>query len=166
MSNQISDQKDQKDQKVVNMIFDEETLKALGNFVGINKESSFIWVPEIFRQKVKDKSKWPIFTIKPLDNIDKAKLEDHLGFITYSDGKPLYQPRTGEARLWLIRNNVTSAKNLFNKSTNSFVSFSQENNGLMSEDFVSFLSVELQRELYEAISNSEKLSDEEKVGLL
>lgn len=154
--------------KEVHLKFDKETLAKLGSFVGIVKEANFLYVPKRYRENISDKSLWPVWTLKPLSNMDKAKLEDNLGHIILNEhGESEFHTSTGEARIFLLRNNTVKLTNWYIKDTDSFVSYTQNTSSkLMSEEYVDQLDPELQKELESVIKGTERLTDEEKVGLL
>lgn len=158
-------------------IVDVKDADILKGFYGLTPETFIYWTPDIIREKIKDKSKWPVFKIRPISAQDQAEILDFYNFNLNSfERKKLsdeidniiesknYNRQTVELARNLVKRNLTDWKN-FRDSNNKEILIQKDEDGKISDDSIDTLPYPLLVALLTVISRSNELLDSEKMGL-
>lgn len=170
----------------------DEMKAELRDTEGFSVETPFLYAPKAFRVKDKDteefiipKESWPRFILKSKDGLELARVEDEAGSgMTYDEKvKKIELPnvKSGTARIKILKTGILEVRNweqangdiLSWKGTNGIGTLKIKNaKGEESErsttpivHLIGKMTVRLQRELQDAISDRLALTELELVGL-
>lgn len=119
----------------------------------------FFWTPPLIR-KYMPKEKWPVFKLESRTGLDFIKAEDEMGYRTVNG---FTYTCSGEVKLNRLKKKCLGWKN-WPDGKGGFVEYKADENGVLDE-LIDRMGVELQEELYAAISGDDKLTKEELQGL-
>lgn len=154
----------------------EEVKEKLKGYLGFDVNSTFLYVPKVFRQKDAEgkylipKDLWPVFKLKGKDGLEYAKAEDTAGFLSFdreSKKDQLYL-ETGKERINTLRAGLKGWKNWYKEDFKTVIPWNQNYigaDGLLREKHLAEMKVILQVELQEAINERSILTEEELRGL-
>lgn len=142
---------------------DDMKLKLKG-YLGFSKQSSFIYVPKVYRENEGEipKDLWPRFKLQGMTGMGLAEIEDQIGYLNI-DGNNKYHITPGTQRIMVLRKNILGWKNFLDQDGNE-IPFARSKNGIELH-CMEKLPEKLQSELYNAILDHSKLSSEESEGL-
>ena len=145
--------------------FTDEEIEALGPSFGLLPGGTRAYVPKAYREKIADKSKWPIAIIKAPDAHDINSIESEVGKIEYgSDMKPkAYAFNAGVVRESALKRCLKDLKNFRNKE--GIVQVTYDKDGFISDETINKIHPTLQEELKAAILKGTELTPEELQGL-
>lgn len=148
-----------------NKYFTKEEIEALGPSFGLLPGGTRPYVPTAYREKISDKTKWPIFIIKAPDAHDINMMEDEVGKVEYGeDLKPKsWNPGGGARREAALRRCLKEIKKFPNK--NGFLTPIFLKDGTLSDESINMIHPNLQEELRGAIMKGIELTPEELQGL-
>lgn len=161
--------------EVKDVVLTDEIKAKIKGFTGFKPESSFKYVPKVYREKGPDgeyvvpKEYWPIFTLRGMDGVEATRNEDNLE-VTYdniSDGNisgSSMRVNSGKTKILTCQRGIISWRNL-RYDDGSLVKVPTKKNGVLDEDALRHLPPALITELANAITEQTKLSDEELLGL-
>ena len=144
-----------------------EMKKKLAGFIGFTKDPVFWYVPKAYREKDEDgkyiipKAVWPGFKLKGLTGLEAADMEDNIG--TFDTEAKRMHITMGNQRLELLKTNILGWKNFYDEEDKEIL-FSRSA-GEVEKQCLGRLPDQLQRELFNAISDRSLLSEEELLGL-
>ena len=154
-----------------------EVRERLRGFLGFDTQSSFFYVPKMFRFKddknafIVPKNLWPTFELKAKDGVEISNLEDQIGYTEYNLMNPMerkYISKAGFFRMETLRRGIRRWKNFLMEDLVTQIPFKPEylgEDGLLTEDAIRVIPVRLQAELCEAINERSTLTEEELMGL-
>jgi len=143
------------------MRFTPELQEKLRGFLVFSKESTFKYVPKVFREHA-PKDLWPVFILRGKDGVESAKVEDDAGWV--DPATKAIHFTLGSQRLNLLASNIAGWSNLFDASDNE-IKFEKNSNKKVSEKCLRRFPSDLQIELQNAIIEQSRLSEEELQGL-
>jgi hypothetical protein len=163
--------------------FSEQEKSELSGYFGILPEVSRLWVPEIYRKKISDKSKWPVFIVRTYTGVDQMFETDFLSTIqmekmqinagNFSEEElakklSFAKPSSTDLIQYRLQRCVAGCKNFFDQNGDEVI-FTSENSSdgkkIASRSFLERLPYVIQMELFSVITKSLVLSEEEKMGL-
>jgi len=153
---------------------DDKALKVLRNsgVLGFSLEGEFPYAPKKCRIKKKKeyiipKKFWPVFTLQPLNGVQLAHIEDLTrGNIAFEDEKAFIKTDSGKARLKILQMGIVTWKN-YRDDKGALIDPPTKDSlhGGITEDSLEKIPTSLQVELSNAITENDKLTKEELLGL-
>ena len=145
--------------------FSDEEIEALGPSFGLLPGGTRPYVPKAYREKIKDKSKWPVAIIKAPDAHDINSIEDQVGKVEYGpDLRPkAYSFNSGAQREAAIKICLKDLKGFRNKAGLIVPTFDKD--GSLSDETLNKIHPSLQEEFKNAIMRGLELTPEELQGL-
>jgi len=162
--------------KIKDVVLTEEMKVKLKNAgaLGIQIDSNFFYVPEIYREKNKDnefiipKECWPVFTLRGLNGIESTKLEDEMtgGIVYTEDSKPSINIQSGHIKIEICRRGIIAWKNFYDIKGNEIPKPEKDvSTGGVTTMSLKYISPKLLTELSNAITEQSYLTEEELLGL-
>jgi len=150
--------------KVKDVALTPEMAEKLKGFLAFEKEASFVYVPKIFRDVKNNipKDFWVVFKLTTKDGIESAKAQDKIGF--WDAERTKFTTTLGEYRIDILSSHIIGWKNFMDVKGNKII-FDKNSDGTVKESLIKLFPSDLQIELFEAINNQSKLSEEELMGL-
>lgn len=149
-----------------------EKLKSIGN-LGFSLKNEWPYVPKAYREKDKndnfiiDKELWPIFILKGLDGVESSLMGDklHSGIKLTPNGTTMELNR-GNVTVETCKLGIVTWKNFRNDKFETIPPPEKDEAlGGISKESVRVLPPGLMVELTNAITEHDRLSDEELLGL-
>lgn len=144
-----------------------EMKEKLSGFLGFSKNPIFKYVPEVYRQKdekgnyIFPKEVWPVFTLKGRTGLEIAELEDNSGYFD-TEGKKMHVT-LGSQRIKMLGTNILGWSNFYDD--NDELIECKRVAGEVYKTSMQRLPDKLQRELFNAINEQSRLTEEELQGL-
>jgi hypothetical protein len=140
-----------------------ELKDKLNGYLLFDVEDTFKYVPKVFRDNIKDKSIWTIFTLRSLNGLELAELENKSGYreVDFENKQIKFFSQSGAYRVYVLQQGIKSWKNVYDEKGNII-----SNSGNMSiDELIKKLPVNLQIELQNAIQERSLLNEDELRGL-
>ncbi len=157
------------------IVLDEKALKELqdAGICGFDLEDEFKYTFKSCLVKNKDdeykvpKKFWPVFTLRPIDGVELAHIEDAgRGTVSYEGDKAYIKTDSGKARLKAMQMGIVTWKNYRNEKGALIPPPDKDDlRGGITEESLRHFNSRQQRELSDAILAVEKLNKEELLGL-
>jgi hypothetical protein len=139
-----------------------DPLEVLKGFGGVLPNKFIFATPPIYKEVYpNDRSKWPVFKVKPSDGLDFNHSIDRDDWYKLVDGKVI--PIPGKVRMDKLKAGVKGWTNF--KDGEEEIPFVPDTDGNLSDDGIRALKPELQGWLLGLIAGAESVSKEESDGL-
>lgn len=141
--------------------------------IGFTLENNFPYTPGAYKTKDNDdyvipKALWPVFTLRGLDGVERAKIEDlGKGKVSFNkDGESTIKTDMGKLRLMTLKKGIVTWNNFVDEKGVKIPKPEKDpiDNGI-KEDFLRYIPSSLQIELSGVIMNNGSINEEEKLGL-
>jgi len=169
--------------ETTDIVLTAEMKEKLNGFLAFTVETSFKYVPKVFRENDIPKALWPVYQLKSKDGIEVAEAEDEAGYVELGkkdDASSKLKMQSGKARIATLKDGIISVKRQplegdrlisFDRATKLLTITDADGkehitNGATVQALIRLLTAKLQSELQEAINERSTLSEEEQSGLI
>jgi len=136
-----------------NLELTKEMKEKLSGFLAITPENKFRYIPKFFRDNKISKDLTPIFTLKILDGLQLAEIEDNSGYWIYEGTRSEFHGMSGTHRIIILKKGIVGWEN-FRDSEGKIIEYKNENS-------IKILPMELQKDLVNAIIEQLTLTEDE-----